>query len=393
MPARAKRRRTENETLSDDEMLSDHEMLPECSESDGSTSSGDTEDSFSESDESERVSSYDEEESDSDSDETCWKKCQMPQWRLLEDLNFDSENLKSTHAFTAESTPLEYFERFFDDEIISFIAAETNQYATQSKLNNWEYTSSVEIKAFLGTLAIKIFCLYCNAGSVCLSVGLLIIMSLHELPAVKLFWASDPLFHVSSVANVMTLNRFKKLMEAFHLNDNSKAPSRNSTGRDKLFKVRPLIVLLNERFTNECGPTESYSIDECMIPFKGRSSLKQYMPMKPTKRGFKVWARTHSTKGYLYQFEIYAGKRDLSQVQEQLGKAVVKRLTQSLHGSMCHVTFDNFFTSYDLMEELFAVDIFSTGTVRPNRKGLSELTKSKAKMKKYEYKWRVRENT
>ena len=26
-----------------------------------------------------------------------------------------------------------------------------------------------------------------------------------------------------------------------------------------------------------------------MIKFQGRSSLKQYMPMKPTKRGIKVW--------------------------------------------------------------------------------------------------------
>ena len=26
-----------------------------------------------------------------------------------------------------------------------------------------------------------------------------------------------------------------------------------------------------------------------MIKFQGRSSLKQYMPMKPIKRGIKVW--------------------------------------------------------------------------------------------------------
>ena len=32
-------------------------------------------------------------------------------------------------------------------------------------------------------------------------------------------------------------------------------------------------------------------IDEAMITFKGRSSMKQYMPMKPTKHGFSVWVR------------------------------------------------------------------------------------------------------
>jgi len=31
------------------------------------------------------------------------------------------------------------------------------------------------------------------------------------------------------------------------------------------------------------------SVDEAMVAFKGRSTLKQYMPMKPVKQGFKVW--------------------------------------------------------------------------------------------------------
>ena len=33
------------------------------------------------------------------------------------------------------------------------------------------------------------------------------------------------------------------------------------------------------------------AIDEAMVKYKGRSSLKQYLPMKPIKRGFKVWVR------------------------------------------------------------------------------------------------------
>lgn len=44
-----------------------------------------------------------------------------------------------------------------------------------------------------------------------------------------------------------------------------------------------------------------------MIKFKGRCGLKQYMPKKPIKRGFKVWALVDS-EGYLYNFDIYTGK-------------------------------------------------------------------------------------
>lgn len=36
--------------------------------------------------------------------------------------------------------------------------------------------------------------------------------------------------------------------------------------------------------------SRNLSIDESVIAFKGRSTMKQFMPMKPIKRGFKVWA-------------------------------------------------------------------------------------------------------
>ena len=44
-----------------------------------------------------------------------------------------------------------------------------------------------------------------------------------------------------------------------------------------------------------------------MIPFKGQSSMKQYVPLKPVKRGFKVWAMADSLNGYLYDFNVYTG--------------------------------------------------------------------------------------
>ena len=47
--------------------------------------------------------------------------------------------------------------------------------------------------------------------------------------------------------------------------------------------------------------SQDQSIDEAMIAFKGRSSMKQYMPMKPTKRRFKVWVRADSENGYVCQ--------------------------------------------------------------------------------------------
>ena len=61
-----------------------------------------------------------------------------------------------------------------------------------------------------------------------------------------------------------------------------------------------------------------------MVPYKGRSSLKQYMPKKPIKRGFKVWVRAEADIGYLSEFEVYTGKKD-DGPEKNLGTKVVKK--------------------------------------------------------------------
>ena len=45
-----------------------------------------------------------------------------------------------------------------------------------------------------------------------------------------------------------------------------------------------------------------------MVGFKGQSSLKQYVPKKPTKRGLKVWCRSDSKTDYTCAFQVYTGK-------------------------------------------------------------------------------------
>lgn len=64
------------------------------------------------------------------------------------------------------------------------------------------------------------------------------------------------------------------------------------------------------------------SVDEAMIPFKGQSSLKQYMPKKPVKRGIKVWVISDATNGFVSQFEVYTGKKG-DTVEKNLGARVV----------------------------------------------------------------------
>ena len=70
------------------------------------------------------------------------------------------------------------------------------------------------------------------------------------------------------------------------------------------------------------NPNCECSIDEAMIPYKGRSSLKQFLPNKPIKHGMKVWMRADSHNGYVSEFQVYVGKSGDS--EKGLGSRVVK---------------------------------------------------------------------
>ena len=66
---------------------------------------------------------------------------------------------------------------------------------------------------------------------------------------------------------------------------------RNGDGYDKLCKVRPVINMAKERFSNSYKPHKHIAIDEAMIKWTGRLSFKQYLPAKPIKRSITVWMR------------------------------------------------------------------------------------------------------
>ena len=60
-----------------------------------------------------------------------------------------------------------------------------------------------------------------------------------------------------------------------------------------------------------------------MIPFKRRSSMKQYSPLKPVKRGFKVWAIADAWNGYMD--DLYTGATGGREIA--LGEKVVLKLS------------------------------------------------------------------
>lgn len=208
-------------------------------------------------------------------------------------------------------------------------------------------------------------------------LGVLLQMGIVQMPAVHMYWANET--RHSLIAETMTRNRFQTLLKYFHLADNELMPAVGDSNYDKLYKVRPMIDSLKSAM-HAIPPEEHHSVDEQMIPFKGRSAMKQYMPKKPHKWGYKVLTRAgHS--GIMYDFEIYVGQGTCPETGLGFSGDIVYVLAENLPEDMNFKIYaDNFFSSIDLCVALRKRDIFYTGTIRSNRIGTCNL-KSEADLK------------
>ena len=250
--------------------------------------------------------------------------------------------------FTDEGSEIEIFEKVanFDELLDKIVLPQTNLYGTQK--GHVFHIEKDELKAFF---------------------GMNIVMGYHVLPSIRDYWSTEPDLAVPYIANIMPRKRFEEIRAMLHFNDNSKMTVPNDPNHDRAFKVRPVIEHFNKAFMAALSPTENQSIDEHMIKFKGHNIMKQYVKGKPVKWGFKMWCRCDAKSGYLFEFDMYTGKK-MDSNGHGLGEGVVLQLTEKINGLGCHVFIDNFFNSPVLQKKLLDNDVFSAGTVRSNRKFL-----------------------
>ena len=137
---------------------------------------------------------------------------------------------------------------------------------------------------------------------------------------------------------------------------------------DRFVKVRPCLDALKKTFRSALNPKEFQSVDEMMIPYKGRLSIKQCFPKKPKPWGVKVWVRAGFSE-YMYNFEPYQGPAGGRGEISQLGMAgdVVMRLCEDIQDKNHKVFSDNIFCTIPLLKALELQRIYGTDTCRSNR--------------------------
>lgn len=126
-------------------------------------------------------------------------------------------------------------------------------------------------------------------------IGCMLIMSYNKHPGLKHYWSRKESMGNRTIENCISRNRYMVLTSKLYFSLPNKPP--NAT---KSYYVDDLISCLKHSFSKCRQDSPFQSIDESMTKFNGRSSLKQYMPMKPIKRIIKLWLRCDADSGYTY---------------------------------------------------------------------------------------------
>ena len=139
-------------------------------------------------------------------------------------------------------TPPNYFKIFWSDDIINLLVEQTNLYSVQqtgSSIN----TNKSEMEQF---------------------IGIQMLMSIVSLPAYYMYGAVYTKY--SPVVDIMSINRYKKMRQYIHCNNNSKRHSKETQG-NKLYKTEPVFNMVRENCA-KIEPEVNQSIGEQIIPAK-----------------------------------------------------------------------------------------------------------------------------
>ena len=255
-------------------------------------------------------------------------------------------------ASAKKATIIETFSLMCPDDIIQTVTQYTNDFAKEFIARNpgrwyssrWRDVDTMEMKAFIGCL---------------LYIG--VFKSRHE--SYSSLWSKE--HGRAPLRAAMSLSRFTLLLKFLRFDDTRTRSVRKQ--RDKLAPIREIwnsfLSCSRKFYVPGCDTT----IDEQLVGFRGRCPFRMYIPSKPSKYGMKIWTLADSKSFYIFNYDVYLGKRGTSPEVAQ-GKRVVEELMQPLFGSGRNVTVDNFFTSVPLAQSLLQNTLTLTGTIRSNKR-------------------------
>ncbi len=235
-------------------------------------------------------------------------------------------------------TPFQLLQCFLPRPLMHEFAEHTNAAAPHS----WRPTTAAELYAFLGAH---------------------LFMGIDRLPRTDMYWSET--FGHPLLTSLFSRDRFKQLLRFFRV----AAPDDDAAPRDPLPHIQSLAAKLNAAFEAHFIPSQELTLDEAMAAYKGRSPIKQYIPSKPHKWGYKIYCL--SSDDYLLRFEVYTGAEQRS--VDGATFDTVMRMTQGYEEKGHVLYIDSWFTSPAVLDALQQRGIRCCGSVRRNRRGMPNI--------------------
>lgn len=196
-------------------------------------------------------------------------------------------------------------------------------------------------------------------------LGLCIVMGNIRMPSLKHYWKmKNSIYKHPIIGQTMARNRFQVILLALRFYDTN-IPVTKKEKIDYIVK----------NFKTYYSPGKHLSIDEALLGFKGRLSYEQYIPLKRSRFGIKLYELSTS-EGYILNVILYTGKGTVLDDKENgHSYQIVMKLLKDYLGKGHAVYMDNFYNSIPLAKKLLRCGTQVTGTLRSNRKGIPDMVK------------------
>lgn len=253
-------------------------------------------------------------------------------------------------------SPIDAWKLFMSDNIIEEVLTCTNMEGRRvatDRGKEWKNVTKHELMAFIGLTIL--------AGS----------EKNWDVP-VRVFFGSplhNPLYKAT-----MSIRRFEDIRRFLRFDDKRTRAYRLKTDHMAAFRYIWDLFLVNCR--QKFIPSDCVTVDEQLVPFRGRTRFLQYMPSKPAKYGIKIFWVCDARTPYAIDGIVYLGRQPGEDIQKNLGENIVRQLCSGFRHTSRNITTDNFFTSVPLAEHLLEKGLTIVGTLRQNKPDIPPVMKA-----------------
>lgn len=136
---------------------------------------------------------------------------------------------------------------------------------------------------------------------------------------------------------------------------------------DCLLCLKPLLVSIQDACKAHYHPQQNLANNERMLATKAHTGMTQYMKVKPTKWGFKLFVLADRNNGYTVDFTVYTGKTQFPSGVGLAYDTVMSLIKPACLGSGYHLYMDNFIQAQSC-SRIYNANIGACGTYKEKQK-------------------------